>query len=134
MNATISIAAAVTCLLFAACDSSKHPKAAGGTTKPEATAAVSRIRQTATTISATPNPVPAGGGIGTTAISWTTGDGSDGQVYVSADGQPEQIFATAPQGSADAVWIQAGKSYEFRLYGAGHVKLLGKVVVTGAEH
>jgi len=134
MKATISIAAAVTCLLFAACDSSKHPKAAGGTTKPEATAAVSRIRQTATTISATPNPVPAGGGIGTTAISWTTGDGSDGQVYVSADGQPEQIFATAPQGSADAPWIEAGKSYEFRLYGAGHAKLLGKVVVTGAEH
>ena len=134
MKATISIAAAVTCLLFAACDSSKHPKAAGGTTKPEATAAVSRIRQTATTISATPNPVPAGGGIGTTAISWTTGDGSDGQVYVSADGQPEQIFATAPQGSANAAWVQAGKSYEFRLYGAGHAKLLGKVVVTGAEH
>jgi hypothetical protein len=72
--------------------------------------------------------------MGTTTISWTTGDGSNGQIYVSADGEPEQIFATAPKGSADAAWIQAGKSYEFRLYGAGHAKLLGKVVVTGAEH
>ena len=134
MKATISIAAAVICLLFAACDSSKHPKATSGTTKPQATAAGSRIRQTATTISATPNPVPVGSGVGTATISWTTGDGSNGQVYVSADGQPEQIFATAPQGSADAEWIEAGKSYEFRLYGTGHAKLLSKVVVTGAEH
>jgi len=134
MKATISIAAVVICLFFAACDSSKHPKAATGTTKPEATAAASRIPQTAPTISATPNPVPTGSGIGTTTISWTTGDRSNGQVYVSADGQAEQIFATAPQGSANAAWVQAGKSYEFRLYGADHAKLLGKVVVTGAEH
>jgi hypothetical protein len=134
MKATISIAAAVICLLFAACDSSKHPKAAAGTTKPEATAAASRIPQTPATINATPNPVLAGSGMGTTTISWTTGDGSNGQIYVSADGEPEQIFATAPKGSADAAWIQAGKSYEFRLYGAGHAKLLGKIVVTGAEH
>ena len=113
MKATISIAAVVICLFFAACDSSKHPKGAAGTTKPEATAAASRIPQTAPTISATPNPVPTGSGIGTTTISWTTGDRSNGQVYVSADGQAEQIFATAPQGSANAAWVQAGKSYEF---------------------
>jgi hypothetical protein len=134
MKATISIAAAIICLLFAACDSSKHPKAAAGTTKPEATAAAPRIPQTPATINATPNPVLAGSGMGTTTISWTTGDGSNGQIYVSADGEPEQIFATAPKGSADAAWIQAGKSYEFRLYGAGHAKLLGKIVVIGAEH
>src|SRR5207248_11117313 len=134
MKAMISIAAVVICLFFAACDSSKHPKAAAGTTKPEATVAASRMPQTAPTISATPNPVATGSGIGTTTISWTTGDRSSGQIYDSADGQPEQIFATAPQGSADAPWIEAGKSYEFRLYGAGHAKLLGKVVVTGAEH
>jgi hypothetical protein len=134
MTATISTAAAVICLLFAACDSSKHPKVAAGTTKPEATAAASRVPQTPATINATPNPVLAGSGMGTTTISWTTGDGSNGQIYVSADGEPEQIFATAPKGSADAAWIQAGKSYEFRLYGAGHAKLLGKIVVIGAEH
>jgi hypothetical protein len=134
MKATISIAAAVTCLLFAACDSSKHPEAAAGTKKPKATSAASPFHQTAATIDATPNPVPTGSGMGTTTINWTTGDGSDGQVYVSADGQPEQLFATASQGPANATWVQAGKSYEFRLYGAGHSKLLGKVVVTGAEH
>src|SRR5437773_12012626 len=114
MKATISIAAVVICLFFAACDSSKHPKAAAGTTKSEATAAASRIPQTAPTISATPNPVPTGSGIGTTTISWTTGDRSNGQVYVSADGQAEQIFATAPQASANASWGQAGTRYSFR--------------------
>ncbi len=125
MKATISIAAVVICLFFAACDSSKHPKAAAGTTKPEATAATSRIPQTAPTISATPNPVPTGSGIGTTTVSWTTGDRSNGQVYVSADGQAEQIFATAPQGSANAAWVQAGKSYEFRLYGTAGISQCG---------
>ena len=134
MKATIPIATAVTCLFFAACDSSKHPESVAGTPKPEAAAAASPIAQTGPTIKATPNPVPAGTGMGTTTISWTTGDGSEGQVYVSSDGQAEQLFATTPQGSADAAWVQAGKSYEFRLYGAGHEKLLGKVVVTRAEH
>jgi len=133
MKATVSIATAVTCLFFAACES-KHPESAAGTTKPEATAAASPIAQTGPTIRATPNPVPAGSGMGTTTISWTTGAGSEGRVYVSADGQPEQLFSTTPQGSADAPWVQAGKSYEFRLYDAAHAKLLGKIVVTRAEH
>jgi hypothetical protein len=62
------------------------------------------------------------------------GNGSTGQVYVSAAGASEQIFSTAPDGSVDAPWVQAGKIYEFRLYNADHTKLLGKVVVTGAEH
>jgi hypothetical protein len=133
MKATISIATAVTCLFFAACES-KHPESAAGTTKPEATAAASPIAETGQTVKATPNPVPAGSGMGTTTISWTTGDGSEGEVYVSESGQAERLFASkTPQGSADAPWIQAGVSYEFRLYDAAHAKLLGKVVVTRAE-
>jgi len=134
MKATISIATAVTCLLFAACES-KHPESAAGTTKPEATAAAaSPIAQTGPAIKATPNPVPAGSGMGTTTISWTTGDGSEGDVYVSESGQAERLFASkTPQGSGDAPWVQAGVSYEFRLYDAAHAKLLGKVVVTRAE-
>ncbi len=117
MKATISIATVITCLFLAACE--KHPESA----------------PTGATISATPNPAPAGGDMGTTTISWTTGDGSEGQVYVSENGQAEQLFASkTPQGSADAPWIQAGRSYEFRLYDAAHTKLLGKVVVTRAEH
>src|SRR6266516_2846599 len=99
MKATISIATAVTCLFFAACES-KHPESAAGTT----------------------------------TISWTTGDGSEGDVYVSESGQAERLFASkTPQGSGDAPWVQAGVSYEFRLYDTAHAKLLGKVVVTRAE-
>jgi hypothetical protein len=135
VKATISIATAVTCLFFAACEA-KHPESAAGTTKPEATAAAaaSPIAQTGSTIKATPNPVPAGSGMGTTIISWTTGDASEGEVYVSEGDQAERLFASkTPQGSGDAPWIQAGRSYEFRLYDAAHVKLLGKVIVTRAE-
>jgi hypothetical protein len=132
MKATISIATVITCLFLAACE--KQPESTAGTTRPEATAAVSPSAQTEATIRATPNPVPAGSGMGTTTISWTTGDGSEGQVYVSENGQAEQLFSSnTPQGSGDAPWIQAGRNYEFRLYDAAHAKLLGKVVVTRAE-
>lgn len=116
MKATISISSVVICLFLASCE--KHPESA----------------PTGATISATPNPVPAGSGTGTTTVSWTTGDGSGGQVYVSEDGQAEKSWAGGtPQGSGDAPWIQAGSSYEFRLYDAAHAKLLSKVVVTRAE-
>jgi hypothetical protein len=54
------------------------------------------------------------------------GNGSTGEVYVSADGAPEQIFSTAPDVLVNAPWVQAGKIYEFRLYNADHTKLLGK--------
>ena len=51
------------------------------------------------------------------------------------NGQAEKLsLDKIPQGSGDAPWIQAGRSYEFRLYDAAHAKLLGKVVVTRAEH
>ena len=97
MKATISIATVITCLFLAACE--KHPESTARTTRPEAAAAASPIAQTGATIRATPNPVPAGGGTGTTTISWTTGDGSEGQVYVSENGQAEQLFASkTPQG------------------------------------
>lgn len=88
-------------------------------------------RQEPANITATPNPVPAGGGPGTTTLSWNTGDGSVGQVYVSVDGKPETLFAQDAKKSKDAAWIRAGATYEFRLYaGLDRAKLLNKVVVT----
>jgi len=117
MKATISILSVVICLFLASCG--KAPESAA----------------TGATINATPNPVSAGSGTGTTTVSWTTGDSSVGQVYVSQDGQAEKLWiGGTPQGSGDATWIQTGSSYEFRLYDAAHGKLLSKVVVTGAEH
>jgi hypothetical protein len=52
------------------------------------------------------------------------------KVYVSTDGSEESLLAAERQGSAAAPWIQAGCSYEFRLYNSDHTKRLDKVIVT----
>jgi hypothetical protein len=68
------------------------------------------------TITATPNPVPAGPGPGTTMISWDTGDGTLGEVYVAPNGGAEKRFSgKRAKGSQEANWIGKG-AYEFRLY------------------
>ena len=109
-------------LFLAGCNPSKGPEATAPSGSPAASGAP---------ITASPNPVPAGQGNGTTTISWNTGDGSWAQVYVSVDGGSEALFASAPQGSAAAPWIETGKTFEFRLYaGTEHTKLLAKTQVT----
>jgi len=82
-------------------------------------------------ITATPNPVPAGPqSFGSTTVSWTTGDGSDGVVYVVVNGDPPKSFANGGTGSQNAPWIGAGGVYEFRLYsGPDRSKLLASVKV-----
>ena len=85
-------------------------------------------------IKATPNPVPAGPGNGTTIIAWRTAGltAVDVHVFVVAADGNELLFATAPEGSKDAPWISADAPFEFRLYyGSGaDKKLLDKVIVT----
>jgi hypothetical protein len=85
-------------------------------------------------ITANPNPVPAGPGFGTSTISWNTADGSHGQVYVVEGSNAEKLFADdTVQGSLDAPWIGSGGAYEFRLYaGKDHQKLLASVRVVRA--
>jgi hypothetical protein len=110
---------------FAACNSSKAPEAKAPPANPAASAAK---------ITASPNPVPTGGGTGTTTVAWNTGDGTEGHVFVSVDGGAEEMFASGPSGSSPAPWIQAGKTFEFRLYaGTEHTKLLAKTQVTGQK-
>ena len=110
-------------LVLAACTGSQAAQPAGG----------SDARQSSATIQAQPNPVPAGDGLGTTTILWKTGDGSQGQVYVSEDGADDKLFDAGTQGSTPAPWIRSGSTYEFRLYaGADHKTLLGSVKVTRA--
>lgn len=83
------------------------------------------------TITASPNPVPAGAEVATTTITWNTGDGAMGQVYVSQDGKEESLFASSAQDSKVADWIQIGSTYRFRLYkGTGREKLLAEISVT----
>jgi hypothetical protein len=86
----------------------------------------------AATISASPNPVATGDGPGTTTVTWNTGDASAGQAFVSEDGGAETLFASGPAGSVAAPWIQAGKTFEFRLYaGTEHATVLANTQVTG---
>jgi len=83
-------------------------------------------------IDASPNPVPPGKGSGTTTISWQTGDGAVGEVYVVVPGGEEKLFARGEKGSSEAPWIREG-STEFRLYeGTNHSIVLARVVVTRA--
>jgi hypothetical protein len=110
---------------FAACNPSKNPEVNASPASPAASGA---------TITASPNPVPAGQELGTTTITWNTGDGRNGQVYVSIDGGPEVSFTGGPSGSGAAPWIQVEKTYEFRLYaGTEHATLLSKTQVTRSK-
>jgi hypothetical protein len=88
------------------------------------------ITKMAPSLSASPNPVPAGEGRGLTTISWKS---VDGRVYVSKNGREEVLFGGSPRGSQQANWIQAGSTHEFRLYDADHKQLLVKVTVTRVE-
>jgi hypothetical protein len=80
-------------------------------------------------IIAIPNPVPAGRGPGKTIVTWYTGDGSPGEVYVSIDGGAEKLFSDRVS-HHDTV-INSNHKYEFRLYaGTDHKAQLGTVKVT----
>lgn len=82
-------------------------------------------------LTATPNPVPAGSGYGSTTITFSTGDGSVGQVWVSEDGLPEALFAQGAGHSQLAPWIGSGSTYVFTLYqGTTHSTVLRTVTVT----
>jgi len=96
------------------------------------TSGVVFVTKATSSLAAYPNPVPAGDGVGKSVISWSTGDGNPGEVWVSANGGEESLFASAQRGVATADWIQTGSTYEFRLYDSDHTGLLGRIVVTRA--
>jgi hypothetical protein len=81
-------------------------------------------------LSASPNPVPAGEGPGETTVSWDTANGSIGKVFVSINEDQEVLFADGRRGSAPAHWVETGSNYEFRLYNSDHTELLTKIIVT----
>jgi hypothetical protein len=111
--------------LVAACAGSQAGQPPGGG---------STAVQSSASIEARPNPVPPGDGLGITTIVWKTGDGTQGQVYVSEDGAEDKLFDAGTQGSTPAPWIRTGSSYQFRLYaGSDHRTLLGSVTVTRAS-
>ena len=94
---------------------------------------VSRDQSGRPQIEISPNPVPPGSGLASTRVSWTTGDQTDGEVYVSRGAEPERLFAKGPSGSAEAAWIDRASTYEFKLYAmAPSKRLLASVTLTPA--
>jgi len=86
-------------------------------------------------LTADPNPVPPGEDAGKTTISWQTGNGTMGEVYVVTNSNPETLFAQGPKGQAEAPWIVADSIYEFRLYsGIEHKTILRRVTVTRTKN
>lgn len=86
-------------------------------------------------LTADPNPVPLGEDAGKTTISWQTGDGTMGEVYVVTNNNPETLFARGPKGRTEAPWIVADSTYEFLLYsGTDHKTILRRVIVTRAQN
>ena len=105
-----------------------------GCSGPQPASAPTSASPTGASILANPNPVPAGSALGTTTITWKTGDGSQGQVYVSQDGAAENLFDAGTDDSKEAPWIQTGSTYEFRVYaGSDHKTQLASVKVTRAQ-
>jgi hypothetical protein len=88
------------------------------------------VSKVAPVLTAFPNPVPASNALGRTTISWNALGEHIGKIYVSVNRGEESLFAVGPHGSNDANWIDADRTYEFRLYNSDHSKLLAKVVVT----
>lgn len=81
-------------------------------------------------MNASPNPVPAGAGLGITTVTWDAAEVGFGQVWVSVDSGPEVLFAEGASGTAEAAWILSGRTYRFRLYhGTRHATVLTQIGV-----
>jgi hypothetical protein len=80
-------------------------------------------------LTAAPNPIPPE--TKSTTLTWDTGDGSWGEVFLLVEGQQEKRFSEGPKGTLDVPWITAGAVYEFRLYaGKEHKQILATVKVS----
>jgi hypothetical protein len=86
-------------------------------------------------LTAEPNPVLwTGPELATTIISWAGGGPEGAEVYVSADGEAEQLFARGTQGSQTAGWICRGSTYVFHLYaGVDRKGELAAITVTRGQ-
>ena len=82
-------------------------------------------------ITANPGHVKVAGRTGSTEISWDTGNGSMGFVFVTTSNGKSVLFATGAKGSRVAPWIRHG-TYAFELYGDDQRRtLLAAVTVSG---
>lgn len=88
-------------------------------------------RSGAPAITANLGHVTVAGGAGITEISWDTGNGSMGFVFVIGTDQKPVLFASGPKGSQLVPWIGSAR-YVFELYSdQDRRNLLATVTVTG---
>jgi hypothetical protein len=71
---------------------------------------------TSAQLSASPNPVPGGNGLGKSTINWFCHGAPDAAVYLSINGAEELLFAKRPHGSQELSKIETDVTYEFTLY------------------
>jgi 2-polyprenyl-3-methyl-5-hydroxy-6-metoxy-1,4-benzoquinol methylase len=85
-------------------------------------------------LTATPSPVVAKDSLGATTVSWSTGTGQVGQVFVACDGGEEKLLAERAAGTQLVPWIKAGSTYRFSLYeGTDQTTLLASIEVEGVS-
>jgi hypothetical protein len=89
-------------------------------------------QRTRVVLSAAPNDFTLDSGdLAIATLTWDTRGSGDAEVWVSANGQPETLFARAASGSGDAPWIKAPGIYTFRLYSGGdHSTVLATTDIT----
>ena len=64
-------------------------------------------------------------------ITWSTGNSTAGQVWLSVNGGTEVLFDNGTSGSGVVPWFNAGNSYRFTLYsGTTRTTQLAQVTVT----
>jgi hypothetical protein len=52
----------------------------------------------------------------TPQVTWSTGNGSPGNVMVTTNGTQETLFAYGAEGTKPVPWLSAGNTYVLRLY------------------
>jgi hypothetical protein len=107
------------CVFLNTCDGGRQKAVQGSGVKP--------------ILVAEPNPVPAGDldqPLASTVITWNTGSGVIGDLYVKANRSREVFLGRGPTGTVKIDWIQFDSTYEFRLYAKKRSKLLAKLDVT----
>jgi hypothetical protein len=70
-------------------------------------------------LSVAPVPTAAHPKAGTPTITWSTGNGSPGELTVMPAEAREILVAANAEGSVAAPWLVAGEVYVFRLYSTG---------------
>ena len=90
--------------------------------------------ETIPSLSASSVVFPSASTRGKATISWNMPGHPEAELWVSQDGNPEQLFVRGASGSQEATWIIRGSTYEFRLYAATPKReLIGKLTVRATE-